>query len=90
MAVQLVASVTVTVCTPAHKLDGDCIVLEFVQRNEYGYVPLLILTVADPSQSPLQSTFVLAEIDAVNVQPGSFTVKLFVVVQPFASVIVTE
>ena len=54
----------------------------------YGEVPPDAVTVADPSQAPLQDTLVLDVIVAVN-NGGSVIVTVAVVSQPLPSVTVT-
>jgi hypothetical protein len=85
------ASVTVTVYGPAAKPVAVAVVAVLGDDHayEYGAVPPAALTVAEPVESPLQSTFVLAVMAEVKTA-GSVTVAVAVavLVQLFASVAV--
>jgi hypothetical protein len=84
---QPLLSVTVTLCTPAHKLSavGVCWKLG-VQLNVYGAVPPKVFTVAEPSHALKQLTSTLVNVAITGC--GWVITTLNCAVQLFASVTV--
>lgn len=85
------ASITVTVYIPVGKLPAVGLVCPGVVFHVYvnGDIPPVTSTVALPSLPPLQLTLDWLLMDVLNTTFGSVMVTLDVVVQPFASVVVT-
>ena len=88
VAVQLLASVAVTLYVPAAMLDISSVVAPFDQRKVYGDVPPVGVKLTAPVLCPKQRTFVPMD-DKASAAAGCVTVKLAVKVQFWASVIVT-
>jgi hypothetical protein len=92
VAVQLLASVAVTVYVPAHNPVFVAVALPFDQAKVTAPVPPALVATAVPLQTPLQLTFVLVAVTDIaqgdTVQPLP-TVATRVVWQPLASVILT-
>jgi predicted RNA methylase len=87
-AVHPLASVAVTVYTPAVKLLIVEVVAPVFQRYEYPAVPFDANEVAEPVEAPLHKTFVVEGIDTAN-KVGCVIVAVVDVVHPLASVAVT-
>jgi hypothetical protein len=87
VAVQPFASVTVTVYEPAiSPVAVEPVPPEGDHAYVYAPVPPDAITDAEPVFPPLHNTFVC--VPAVVIAVGCVMVKVFVVVQPFASVVV--
>jgi pyridoxal biosynthesis lyase PdxS len=87
-AVHPLASVAVTVYTPAVKLLIVEVVAPVFQRYEYPAVPFDANEVTEPVEAPLHKTFVVEGIDTAN-KVGCVIVTVVDVVHPLASVAVT-
>ena len=88
VAVQLLASVTVTQYVPATRLFRSCVVAPPVHKYVYGVAPPVTVRLIDPFAPPKQDT-----LTAVFVRFGPFavpTVAQTVLVQPCESVTVTQ
>ena len=66
-----------------------CVVCPSFHKKVYPGVPPIGLTVASPLFPPLKKTFVWEDTVVVNAAEGSDMLTELVVVQPFASVILT-
>src|SRR5436853_129707 len=88
VAVQPLASVTVTLYVPAASEVISCVVAPLLHKYVYGDVPPLTVKLIEPVDAPLQSTLTCVWLNEIAV--GSVIVMLLsVAVQPLASVTVT-
>ena len=86
-AVQLFASVVVTVYVPAARPERSCVVAPPVQEYVYGMEPPVTVRSIEPVEDPLHSTFTCVSVRLGP--PVLFTVADVVFVQLFASDTVT-
>jgi hypothetical protein len=87
VAVQLLASVTVTVKVPAVRSVRSSLVAPLLQAKAYGVVPPDTVRLTDPLVPAQQVTLVVKTL--VEIAVGWLTVAPAVAVQALASVIVT-